>query len=421
MEIRKVPVSEINPSFFNPRLDLKPGDPAYEKLKRSIKEFGYIDPIIWNPKTGNLVGGHQRFKVLVEQGMKEVEVSVVNLSPEKEKALNLALNKIGEGSWDNVKLASLLEELEQLPDFDVGLTGFESPEISSLFDHYLSHGGEDDFDEGIDHSKEAITQLGDVVNVGCHKLLCADVTNLEQVKTLMGDERASMIFSDPPYLAKYVPGNRPNPKKRKAHKGEMIQNDSMPQEEYEKFLSEALKNQIAQLLPGSALYIWNGFVQFAPMIEILKGLNVHVSNVISWIKPSICLSFSDYNFRSEFCVYGYLKGEGKHRWFGPASEENVWEFPRANQRELIHQNQKPTELAKRALVNSSIRGNIILDGFLGSGSTMVACEVMKRRCFGVEIEPHYCDQIIYRMLKIIDEHDVDKEVLEKYKGVRNDQ
>ena len=146
MDIQKKHVSQINLATYNPRADLKPGDPKYEKLKKSILEFGYIDPIIWNKATGNLVGGHQRIKILKEQGLQEIEVSVVNLTLEKEKILNLALNKIGEDSWDNEKLASLLSELSEIPDFDISLTGFETPEISQLLDNYSETRGEDNFD-----------------------------------------------------------------------------------------------------------------------------------------------------------------------------------------------------------------------------------------------------------------------------------
>ena len=416
MKIQKIPISKINPAIYNPRVNLKPGDPEYEKLKRSIKEFGYVDPIIWNSQTGNLVGGHQRLSVLIEQGLTEVEVSVVDIPIEKEKGLNIALNKIT-GEWDRDKLAGLLEELQEMPEFDVGLTGFDQTEISQVLDDFHKP-KEDDFDpdSALDDIKEPITKKGELIYLGAHRLMCGDSSKVEDVRTLMGEEKASMIFCDPPYLAKYVPGNRPTAKKQKFKKGTMIQNDSMPQKEYEKLLSSVFENLITHLLPGSAIYVWNGFLQFAPMIQILKGLNVHISNIITWVKPSISISFSDYSFRSEFCVYGYLKGQGKHRWYGPSDEGNVWEVSRAKQGEVIHQNQKPIELACRALRNSSVREDIVLDAFLGSGSTILACESLGRRGFGIEIDPRYCDLIVKRYIDYVGPENVRKELVTKYMG-----
>jgi len=146
MNIQRIPVETINPAAYNPRKDLQPGDAEYEKLKRSIDEFDCVEPLVWNQRTGHLVGGHQRLKILIGGGAKEVDCSVVDLSPKREKALNLALNKIG-GEWDRKMLAKLLDELTQLPDFDVGLTGFDTPEISELMDRFLpSEDGEDGFD-----------------------------------------------------------------------------------------------------------------------------------------------------------------------------------------------------------------------------------------------------------------------------------
>lgn len=137
-------VIQLNAAPYNPRLDLKPGNPAYEKLKQSLTEFGCVEPLVWNKRTGNLVGGHQRLKVLIEQGVTEVEVSIVDLPLEREKTLNLALNKI-QGDWDEQKLAALLEELAHVPEFDIGITGFDPPEISELLDRQKEF-SEDDFD-----------------------------------------------------------------------------------------------------------------------------------------------------------------------------------------------------------------------------------------------------------------------------------
>lgn len=134
MIIKKIPLNKINPAPYNPRLDLKPGDAEYEKIKRSIKEFDLVEPLVWNKRTGNLIGGHQRLKILKEQGITEVDVSVVDLSDSKEKALNIALNKIG-GDWDLPKLKDLLQELDT-GEFDIEITGFNEEEIEDLINKY---------------------------------------------------------------------------------------------------------------------------------------------------------------------------------------------------------------------------------------------------------------------------------------------
>ncbi|MCX6112635.1 MAG: ParB N-terminal domain-containing protein, partial [Proteobacteria bacterium] len=170
MNIKTIPLKDINPAPYNPRVDLKPGHPDYEKLKQSINSFGYVEPMVWNERTGTLVSGHQRFKILQEQGLDAVEVSVVDLPIGKEKALNLALNKI-RGSWDNNKLAELLIDLQSMPDFDVSLTGFDNIEISELLDNFNEVKDDDDFDFDavVNSIEKPITQLGDIINLGAHK------------------------------------------------------------------------------------------------------------------------------------------------------------------------------------------------------------------------------------------------------------
>ena len=161
MKIQRIPASELKAAGYNPRKDLKPGDPEYEKLKRSISEFGYVEPVIWNKRTGNVVGGHQRLKVLLDTGITDIDCVVVDIDAEKEKALNVALNKIS-GDWDNEKLALVISDL-QGADFDVSLTGFDPAEIDALFRDTLEDGvKEDDFDVAAELEKPCISKLGDV-------------------------------------------------------------------------------------------------------------------------------------------------------------------------------------------------------------------------------------------------------------------
>jgi len=413
MEIRTVKVEEISPAAYNPRVDLKSGDPEYESLKKSILTYGCVQLLVWNSRTGSLVGGHQTFKVHLELGVKEVQVCVVDLPLEQEQLLNIALNKIS-GRWDQVKLAALLEGLSQVPNFDVSLTGFSSPELSSLLDRYLEPREDNfDFDAALAVIKEPITKKGDLIQLGPHRILCGDSANIEDLKRLLQDEKINLIYSDPPYSCGYDPANRPI-KHKKGRITEVIQNDSLPQPKYEEWLKVVLNNIISFLEGSAVLYLWNGFMQFGPMIQILISSGFHVSNVNTWVKPNISPSFADYSFQSEFCLYGWFKGNVAHRWFGPPGESNVWQVKRDNPKFLIHQNQKPIELAQRAIKNSSVRGDIIGDIFLGSGSTILAAESLERRCFGIEIEPKYVDAIIRRYIAFAGAKKVSSEIRQRY-------
>ena len=198
MQIEKKNVAELLPADYNPRKDLKPGDPEYEKLKRSIEQFGYVEPVIWNATTGCVVGGHQRLKVLQDMGMTEVDCVVVELDVEHEKALNVALNKIS-GEWDNDKLALLIADL-QGADFDVSLTGFEPAELDGLFkDSTKDNIKEDDFDVAAELQKPTITKAGDLWCLGSHRLFCGDSTKAESYEMLMAGKKSNLVVTDPPY------------------------------------------------------------------------------------------------------------------------------------------------------------------------------------------------------------------------------
>ena len=195
MLIEKKNTADLLPADYNPRKDLKPGDAEYEKLKRSIEQFGYVEPVIWNQTTGRVVGGHQRLKVLMDMGMTEVDCVVVAMDEEKEKALNIALNKIS-GDWDKDKLALLIADL-QGADFDVSLTGFEPAEIDDLFKDTLKDGvKDDDFDVGAELEKPTMTKPGDIWTLGRHRLICGDSTKAETYDLLMGSTKANLVITD---------------------------------------------------------------------------------------------------------------------------------------------------------------------------------------------------------------------------------
>lgn len=416
MTIRKIKVSEINTAPYNPRLNLHPKDPEYRRLKKSIETFAYIEPLVWNQRTKTLISGHQRLKILIEQGIKEVEVSVVDFPLDKEKACNLALNKI-RGDWDKEKLTELLSELSKLPDFDMSLTGFDPSEISQLFDRYGEQKDPDDFDveDTLGRIKEPITKRGDLIQLGPHRVLCGDSSNPKDFKTLMGNEKADILDCDFPYNVNYGGGQNPNPNTRpkNSRKWPQIYSDDMPQAQYEAWMRKVLIIIKQYLKPGAAIYIWQGLRQFPPMYQMLLELDFHVSCFLCWLKESAAITYADYCYRTEQCLYGWLKGE-THYWAGKPGESNVWEVKRDPTKSYLHPTQKPVQLAQRALQNSSKISDIVLDAFLGSGSVLIGAESTGRRCFGLELSEVYCDVIVYRYLAYAGKEKVSKELRQKY-------
>jgi DNA modification methylase len=417
MKIQKISISEINPAPYNPRVDLKPGDPDYEKLKQSMATFGYVEPLVFNQRTKTLISGHQRLKILIEQGVKETECSVVDLSLEEEKALNLALNKI-RGEWDEDKLAVLLEELKKIPDFNLNLTGFDSPEISQILDRYSEQKDGDDFDFGtaLELAESPVTKEGDLIELGPHRLFCGDSSNPDHVKRLLADIQVNLLHTDPPYNVDYYGGNRPNASSRPAkHKlWDRIYSDNMTQEQYEEWLRTVLINVAPYFAAGAPIYSWNGHRQFGPMHQMLKELGFHVSCILTWEKESFSLGFGDYNQQTEFCLYGWKNENGAHLWYGPNNESTLWKIHRDPTKTYFHPTTKPVGLPQRAIKNSSKRGDVVLDLFLGSGSTLIAAESLDRRCLGVEIDPRYCDAIVRRYIAFVGQENVSAELRQRY-------
>ncbi len=404
MKIEKVTIDKINPSAYNPRLDLQPGDKEYEKLKKSIDTFGYVEPLVWNSRTGNLVGGHQRLKILIEQGQTEVEVSVVDLDDNKEKALNLALNKI-QGDWDRDKLGHLLDELTKLEGFDTGLTGFDPGEISQALDWLVDD--EEDKPE-FDENATAITISGDLIELGPHRILCGDSTKKEDLDRLLAGNKAGLLFTDPPYNVNYGEARDSGDRWRK------IANDNMPQDKYEEWLKQVLVNAISVLDDGAAVYIWNGSRQFGPMYEMLLDQGMRISAVITWAKEAFALGWTDYKQQTEFCLYAWKEKGGTHKWYGPQNETTLWRVNRDSKLNYIHPTQKPIAVATRGIRNSSKRGDIVLDLFLGSGTTLIAAGTLQRRCYGIEMDPRYCDAIVRRYVQRFGRDKVSEEIIKKY-------
>ncbi|MFD2087850.1 site-specific DNA-methyltransferase [Brevibacillus brevis] len=391
MDIRKIPVFMIKAAEYNPRIDLQPGDPEYEKLKRSIQEFGYVEPLVWNERSGNLVGGHQRFKILVnELGRTEVDVSVVDLDDIKEKALNIALNKIS-GDWDEEMLAQVLTELQEC-DLDVELTGFDLDEVVDLINDYVNIEidepvKEDDFDIEDELSKieEPVTRPGDLWILGRHRLLCGDSTNQSDVERLMDGKLAAMAFTDPPYNVDYT---------GKTKDALKIENDKMADGQFKEFLVTVYQNLFLVSEEGAPIYVCYAATEGANFKSAMKESGWLLKQCLVWVKNSFSIGRQDYHWRHEPILYGWKPGAA-HRWYGDRKQDTVWEIDKPT-RNGEHPTMKPIALVARALQNSSKRGDIAVDFFGGSGSTLVAAEQTERVAYLMEIDPKYCDVIVKR-------------------------
>lgn len=396
MVIEMVDVSKISPARYNPRKDLQPGDVEYEKLKRSLAEFDCVEPLVWNRRSGNLVGGHQRLKILLARGDREVQCSVVDLPPEKERALNLVLNK-AVGQWDEHKLAVLLRELSAMPDFDVAVTGFDLPEVSELLDRLkLTDGGDedDDFDVAaeLDAIEEPETEPGELIELGPHRVLCGDSSKPEEVAKLMPGRKAQLVFTDPPYAVDYRGGRVGKEWKHKIRQDGEKYWDEMTQGAYTELLRSALGNAHDFSDDKSALYLWFASAHISTVIEVMASTGWQQRNLLVWVKNTFAGSlFAQYKHKYEPCFYAHKRGKSP-RWHGPNNETTVWDYAKPHRNEG-HPTVKPLPLAIRAIRNSSERDNIVLDLFLGSGTTLIACERLGRVCYGLELEPRYCDLI----------------------------
>lgn len=393
--IRQIPISQINPAPYNPRKYLEPGDPEYERLLKSIDEFDCVEPLVWNRRTGNMVSGHQRLKILLARGDTEVMCSVVDLSPEREKVLNLALNKIS-GYWDNEKLATLLNELIRVPGFDIELTGFDLPEASKLIDEILLQRNpeEDDFDveSELQQIVEPKTKPGELIELGPHRILCGDCTDTANIKRLMENRKARLVCMDPPYAVGYRGGRVGKDWEYKLRQDGEKYWDEMSVSCYQELLTKSLHHAYQFSDEKTALYVWFASARISTVLAALSAAKWEIRNLLMWVKNTFAGSlFAQYKHQYEPFFYCFKKGKST-RWYGPTNESTVWRYDKPHRNEG-HPTIKPLPLAIRALRNSSSRGDIVLDLFLGSGTTLIAAERTGRVCFGTELEPRYCDLI----------------------------
>ena len=382
MEFKKLKINSLIPASYNPRKKLKPGDAEYEKIKNSITEFGYVDPIIVNSDM-TIIGGHQRWSVLKALGYDEVDCVVIKIDKTKEKALNIALNKVT-GEWNKELLADLIKDLQSL-DYDVSMTGFEPPEIDELFNDVHSKDVKDDkfdLDKALDD--EAFVKSGDVWLLGRHRLMCGDSTKPDNISILMNGKKANLCITDPPYNCSYEGGT-----------GMRIMNDNWSDsQKFYQFLLDAFKNAYGSMADGAAIYVFHSDAEKVNFFNAVVNAGFHYSTTCIWVKNALVIGRMDFQMRHEPIIYGF-KDTAKHKFYGDRKQTTVWEFDKPVKSKL-HPTTKPLALIGYPIGLSSQENGIVLDLFGGSGSTLIAAEQMNRIGYLMELDPVYASVIVRR-------------------------
>lgn len=385
MRIETLKLKDLNPASYNPRKELKPGDPEFEKLKRSITEFGYVELIVVNERTGNtVISGHQRLSVMKTLGIEDAECVIVDLPSEKEKALNIAMNRIS-GEWDEKKLALVISDLEAA-DFDVSLTGFDAAELDDLFRRNGDEPKDDGYDPTEELSKPKMTRSGDIWTLGRHRLICGDSTDTLTYECLMAGRKANLVITDPPYNVAY-----------EGTAGK-IKNDDMRDEQFYLFLLAAFSLIEKNMEDDASIYVFHADTEGLNFRKAFSEAGFYLSGTCIWKKNALVLGRSPYQWQHEPVLYGWKK-KGKHQWYTGRKESTIWEFDRPK-RNADHPTMKPIPLIAYPMQNSSMSGTIVLDPFGGSGSTLIAAEETGRICYTAELDEKYADVIVNRYIEL---------------------
>jgi DNA modification methylase len=373
IEVISIGKIKLNPN--NPRL-IK--DDKFTKLVQSIKDFPEmleIRPIVVNDDMV-ILGGNMRFKACKEAGLKEVPIIIASgLSEEKQREFLIKDNVSG-GEWDWDMLANQWDELE-LDAWGLDIPDFAVKELEAEEDDFAVPEG------GI----ETDIVLGDLFEIGEHRLLCGDSTDSDSVAKLMNGNLADMCHTDPPYNINYEGGSK---------KREKIANDKL--DDFPQFLYDVYTTISTALKKGGAIYVWHAPTETHNFIQQFLNAGFLFKSYIVWNKNNSTFGRSDYHWKHEPCIYGWLDG-ASHHWHGDRKQTTVWDIDRPSRSEE-HPTMKPIPLCSKPLENSSKQGDVILDVFLGSGSTMVASHQMNRKCYGMELDPKYCQVIVDRMIKL---------------------
>ncbi len=429
--VQMLDVGILNPAAYNPRKKLKPGDKTYEDIKRAIGQFGLVQNLVWNKRTGNLVAGHQRLTVgKREFGWKQAPCCIVDLPPEQEKALNILLNKVGEGNWSTTKLADLLAELALIPTMELTDLGFDESELEALLKKPAPKTQRDP-DDAPPPPKNPKTKPGDLYHIISadghpeHRLICGSSLERETWEKLLGDTRPGMVFTDPPYGVAY---------QSKSKSGKMaqtsIQNDELQRMALEAFLLPAFRLAHEFCAPHASLYCFFATREHIAFENALRKAEWNPTQELIWAKQ-MNLGRSNYHWAHEPCFYGG-KANQAPRWYGDRCQTTMWQddrpdFTTMKKEELIallteiadtttvwdekrdppssyiHPTQKPTSLVRRAMRHSTLPRDATVDLFAGSGSTMIGGQLQGRQTYNIELEPGFCDAIIQRYVETFEE------------------
>ena len=383
-EMQLVPLEKLVPYINNARTH---SPEQIKKLRSSLREFGFINPVIIDRDYG-VIAGHGRILAAKEENMKEVPcVFADHLNEAQKKAYIIADNRMAmDAGWDEELLRIEIESL-QAESFDIGLTGFDEKEIADLFsDCKEAEIEEDDFDLTKALEKAAFVERGDIWKVGRHTLMCGDATSKEDVDLLMGEKKANLILTDPPYGVSF-----------KSSSGLTIQNDSIKDEEFYTFLLQAFSCMASHLEQGGSGYIFHADTEGLHFRKAFIDAGFHLAGVCIWVKNALVLGRSDYQWQHEPVLYGFLKN-GKHSWYSDRKQTTIWNFDKPKRNEN-HPTSKPLDLLSYPIRNSSQENAIVLDTFGGSGSTLMACEKTNRICYAMELDEKYASVILRRYVE----------------------
>ena len=385
LAIEQVPIDRLRPNPDNPRQN----DAAVEAVARSIQAYGFNNPIITDGDL-NIAAGHTRLKAARLLGLKVVPViRIKGLVGSKFTGFSIADNKTAEiADWDLERLNKLVAELNQDIDFDITSLGFDDRELTEILD-WDYRNDDDRADEAPPLPQKPTTKPGDLWILGDHRLLCGDAKSGEHLQRLVNGQQVDCLITDPPYGGNYHSRGR-----KKTEWGD-IQNDNIDTTALEDLLQIVFQNAAGVCRSGATAYVCHGISAAGIRVAFERAfLNAgfRLSSTIVWVKQSASMGWGDYREQHECLLYGWI-GEG-HRRIEDRTQTTVWQIDREG--DYQHPTQKPVALISRALRNSTIRGEVALDPFAGSGTTLIACEQLGRRCLALEIEPKYCDVIVQR-------------------------
>ena len=380
-EMQLVPIEKLVPYVNNARTH---SPEQINKLRSSLREFGFINPVIIDRDYG-VIAGHGRILAAKEENIKEVPcVFADHLTEAQKKAYIIADNRMAmDAGWDEELLRVEIEAL-QAEAFDLALTGFDEKELAALFDDG-SDVEDDDFDVDAELEKPTITRAGDVWTLGRHRLVCGDSTKPETYEVLMQGQKANLVVTDPPYNVNYEGA------------AGKIKNDNMASEKFYEFLFDAFSCMEKVMADDASIYVFHADTEGLNFRRAFADAGFYLSGCCIWMKPSLVLGRSPYQWRHEPCLYGWKKN-GKHQWYSDRKQTTIWEFEKTK-KNTDHPTMKPIPLLAYPIRNSSMSNTLILDPFGGSGSTLIACEQTDRSCVTIELDEKYCDVIVKRYIE----------------------